>query len=336
MKATSVEAWKAARRFPAVYPGDRPEQSYLLVDDRVLPVAWEDRGDIGSAVYLDDNGGREPVNRLLQSRGLPLLEERYPVLSYGANRNPGTIKLKMDNYRYQSPGSGLVIPTFKGILSSADVVACSVTGQGYLYADLLLDTAAVRHTIVEAWLNLLDRDQLRAMNDSEELGPGTYRLGIYPGYTITGLDYSLRPLGYAGSSPVFISPLLNSAVAFATVAAGGRTLPAMTPVAMMRHLIDCFDLEGEIRRTMGLHDDEETAVAMMKYLNGQWWYQFNSGDAPLAGYGKILALLRAEIKAHAPGAGSADMLADKGLLLPADRAYNPGEAHLLKNSIAPR
>jgi hypothetical protein len=59
-------------------------------------------------------------------------------------------------------------------MSSTDVVACGLHGQGYLYGDLLIGSELTEATSTEAWLLLLDHDQLRVLHDSEE------RLGDTP------------------------------------------------------------------------------------------------------------------------------------------------------------
>lgn len=64
-----------ASDYPALpYPGARPSFSYVLDDDEVL-----------------DTSGVRDLDAWLRARGLPTLDERVPVLSYGSNACPSKL-----------------------------------------------------------------------------------------------------------------------------------------------------------------------------------------------------------------------------------------------------
>lgn len=331
---TRVKDWKPARHFPETYPGDRPDTSYMILDDHVLPLHFEDPDDLDGGYIVEADGRHTPADRLLAQLRLPVLADRYSILAYGANRNPGTIGIKLHNYEYRSPGKGLAVPVLRGKLLGADVVAGGLSGQGYLYGDLLVQSEFTTNTRIEAWLTLLDDDQLRAINDSEGINRGAYAMAQFPGFTVDGSDRELAPLGYAGNRPVFVSPRLGKPLSFATIDAVNRSLPAMTPLEMFDHLMDVFDTRQVVREYTGIDEDEKMSAELAKYLNGQWWYHFTTGDNPIRGYRRVVALFDDLIKTHSEPVSTADLKRKQGLLLPVKVAYQPGKSMTLNGLIS--
>jgi hypothetical protein len=330
---TDIKDWKPARQFPETYPGDCPSHSYFIMDDRVFPLQFEDLRDFSSSYLVQADGRHQLIDSLLTSLGLPVLADRYANLAYGANRNPATLHIKFLNYGYQSPGTGLAVPVLAGKLRGADIVAGGLSGQGYLYGDLLVESELTQNTVIEAWIALLDDDQMRAINDSEGVGGGTYDLAQFPGFTIEGSDQEIAPLGYAGSFPIFISPKLGKPLSFSGVKASNRSLPAMTPLEMFNHLLDVFDIRQTVSDHTGLDNGESLAIELAKYMNGQWWYQFNTGDEPIRGYQRIVRMLDELIHTHSQYVSTADLKRKKGQVLSVEEAYHPGQAMTLKSLI---
>jgi hypothetical protein len=333
MATTKVRDWKAARQFPQTYPGDRPDQSYLLLNENIHLLYWKNKADIASAYFLLEEGRHINVDEVLKHMNLPTLSERFAVLAYGANRNPATLAIKFRHYYYKSPGKGLAVPVIKGVLQKADVVACNIFGQGYLYADLLYQSQLTNATEVEAWLTLLDRDQLRVINDSEGLKTGLYGLGQFPGYIIEGTGQEIAPLGYASASRIFISPEFKTPLSFSTVAAINRILPEMQPVSMLDHILDVFDVRDDVARVTGLDNDEILSEELGKYLNGQWWFWFNTREKPILGYQRVLELLESYISKSSRKINTLDSLKEKKLMLPEENSYSPGINYTLKELI---
>lgn len=330
MATFKISDWRAARQFPQTYPGDRPEQSYLLLNENIHLLFWENKDDITSAYFHQAGGRHIKVDEVLKNMNLPTLLERYAVLAYGANRNPATLSIKFRNYQYKSTGKGLAVPMIKGTLSKADVVACNIYGQGYLYADLLYNSEDTANTEVEAWLNLLDRDQLRVMNDSETVETGMYALGMFPGYTIDATGQAFTPLGYAGNSNIFISPEFKKPLAFSTVVARNRALPEMQPMSMFDHLLDGFKIRDKVAQITGLDNDEALSEELGKYLNGQWWYWFNTREKPIKGYMQVIELLGNCIGKSSRRISTAAYLKERGLILPEEIWYSPGKGYTLQ------
>ena len=94
---TNINEWKPARIFPLTYPGDRPDNSYLIINDKVFLIYLENRNELESAYFFNEGGKKVNVNSFLKKNQVPALSERYAVLAYGANRNPATLDIKFKN-----------------------------------------------------------------------------------------------------------------------------------------------------------------------------------------------------------------------------------------------
>ncbi|WFE60824.1 hypothetical protein [Micromonospora sp. WMMD712] len=309
--------WEAARSHPFTYPGAHPDGPFVLVDDEVHDL---DRNfALTGGTSLDD---------LLRTRSLPLIAARYPVLTYGGNRNPATLSLKMDHYRYTTPGRGTVIPVLPARIRGFDVVAGGLSSQGYLYADLFADerTAA---TELDVHVLLLDDDQLRVMHDSEGVRTDLYDVAVLHGVELPGFGESAA-LAYVGVASVVVSPLLNAPLAFEAVRATGRTLPAFDTTAMIAHMISASNLSVDVRATVtpGIVeplDDMQLATELMRYLNGQWWWRQHTGQHRLLACERLEKAIRAGLAATSRPSKTRDLVALHEPILNPDNAYHPGE-----------
>ncbi len=318
-----IRDWKPARQFPETYPGDRPPHSYFLWDDEIYPLHFENPLE----PWIEQRDGTiTAVDALLEKLRLPLVKDRYAVLAYGGNRNPATLAIKFLNYGYRSPGEALAVPVWRGKISGADVVACGFSGQGYFYADLLLNSNWTRQTRAEAWLILLDQDQLRAIHDSEGVRGGDYIVARFGGVTIDGYEKTLAPMGYAGKKPILLSPQTQSPLGFKSVQAERRTIPEMTPLQMLDHLLDAYGLRDSICAATGLRHDADLAVELSKYMNGQWWYQFNTRQQPIRGYREVMRLFEKQITRHALPQSTTEQMHASGIALSTEEAYHPDHA----------
>jgi hypothetical protein len=320
---THIQDWKPARKFPETYPGDRPPHSYLLLNDKVYPLQFDHPAELRMET---ETGGIVAVDETLKKLRLPLTKDRYAMLAYGGNRNPATLHIKFQNYGYRSPGEAWAVPMLRGKIHGADVVACGFSGQGYFYADLLQNSDWTRKTNAEAWLVLLDPDQLRAIHDSEGVRGGDYMVARFGGVTIDGYEKTLAPMGYAGKKPVLLSPPTQSPLGFKSVHAEGRAIPEMTPLQMLDHLLDAYGLREPICAATGLRHDADLAVELSKYMNGQWWYQFNTRQQPIRGYREVMRLFEEQIARHALPQSTTEQMRESGMALSTEEAYHPGHA----------
>lgn len=314
---TPVDLWRPARLYPQTYPGDCPPGGYVLRGDTVHPLVSTGEGDL--AALAGDHW--RPLDDFLAERGDAPLAERVPVLAYGANRNPATLRIKLDNY-----GGAGSVPVLAGFLPGADVVACGLHGHGYLYGELVLDAEVVGRTALDVRVLLLDDDQLRVMNDSEGLRSGMYSLAVVEGVIVHGVTDSVAPLAYLAGERAWVSPQLGSPIAYSEIHAKGRQLPAMSGSEILEHVLEVLDLGGEVCAATGI-DREDLLEELPKYLNGQWWYAFHTGDRPVAGYRRVLDLFAEAMAASCAPVRTLDRLRPRGALLDPAAAYSPDATH---------
>ena len=316
-----VSSWRPARKFPDTYPGECPDGSYVLWHDQVHPLV---KGNLDAPYILltNNRGGTQPLQSFLSQRAMPALIDRVAVLAYGANRNPATLHIKLRDYAYRRSGDNC-IPVLKGQLERADVVACGLHGQGYLYGELLLDERYTSTTSLDVRVLLLNLEQLRVMNDSEGIKSGMYALAAVPGARLEGCGGTLSALAYVANERVWRSPKLQSPLAFASVPASGRRLAAMSAIQMLGHVIEALDLANEVVSATGLAHDSSLPAELSKYLNGQWWYQFNTGNSPIIGYRRVMSLFRESMVDGAIRIRTLDLLRQRGVCLNQEEAYAP-------------
>ena len=320
LQITHVSAWQPARKFPETYPGKFPSSSYLLCNDRVHPVL---PGDDPFSYMVLTAGEWESIESFLQHGHFSPLSNRIPVLAYGANRNPATLHIKLRDYEYEA-GQGSCIPALKGNLDGADIVACGLHGQGYLYGELLIDTEFTRSTLLDVSILLLDIAQLRVMNDSEGVRSGLYTLAAVPGILTEGNDREISSLAYVANERVWVSPALDSPISYSSAPALGRSLPEMSATNMLEHVIDTLHLTHEIIAATAMSDPPLLASELAKYLNGQWWYNFNTGNRPIRGYQQIRELFLERMAESTIPIRTIDRLRRDSICLELEQAYAPG------------
>lgn len=317
---TLISSWRPARKFPETYPGKSPSGSYILCNDLVHPVLPGD-GPFGYMVLAAS--GWESVDSFLRHRNTSPLSHRVPVLAYGANRNPATLHIKLRNYGHETNRDSC-IPVLRGSLSGVDIVACGLHGQGYLYGELLMDTEYTGSTSLDVGVLLLDVEQLRIMNDSEGVRSGLYVLAAVPGALVEGTDSEISPLAYVANERVWVSPVLNSPIAYSSVPAVGRSLPGMNATNILKHVINVLDLTHEIVAATAIEDLPSLASELAKYLNGQWWYKFHTGNRPIDGYRRVKALFSERMADSTIPVRTIDRLRSDSICLEAEQAYAPG------------
>lgn len=114
------------------------------------------------------------LGRLLESRGLPPIDERYAVLAYGSNACPGQLMQKYEDHELTN------VPVLYGRLIGAEAVyARRRTSGGYVPA-----TLATMEGSGPSWITMLAADQFAAM-DASEGRPSSYMLAEVPDLQIT-------------------------------------------------------------------------------------------------------------------------------------------------------
>jgi hypothetical protein len=325
--------WEAARSHPFTYPGTHPAGGFALIDDVVHDVIWQEPPRMES---MRLGAGDMLLDDILSKRRLPALRDRYPVLTYGGNRNPATLRLKLQHYGYISPGEGIVLPVVPAQIRGFDAVAGGLSSQGYLYADMYADDRTA-HTELFVHVLLLDADQLRVMHDSEGVRSDLYDVVALDGVEFVhgGQRFEFSAMAYVGVDPVLISHLLDSPIAFEAVRASGRNLPEFETTAMLAHILEAIGAVDEVRAVVGagLEDPDadltgprEVASELMRYLNGQWWYRQNTGQRRLLACERLETSLRARLLNTSRTSSTRELVSQLGRFLDADEAYEPDPA----------
>ena len=279
-----INTWKPARLYPLTYPGDCPDGSFLIINNEVVSLNASNPDD----VFFMRDGENHSLNTWLKKQKLPLLKDRIMVLAYGANRNPATLKIKFENYNYKYIDQPLVVPVFKAKLKNADVVASGLHGQGYFYADLLLESRHTLGTEIDVWINLLDEDQFRVIEESENVSKGLYTLGQIDHITLSESNLQITALAFLSASVTLIYQQTNTPVAFENVFAQNRKIIAMSTSEMLRQFIRDFSLIDEIQRLANISYDTNFAQKFSNYLNVRWWEKFKNPKFEDPNYTTIL------------------------------------------------
>ena len=322
---SAASDWPPARIAPESYPGDCPPGHYLLSGDHIFPLA-ENGAENGAGNGYDlvtASGKQVGLDAFLAEAGATPVADRFPVLAYGANRNPGTLTIKFRHHGSQDQPGGDCIPVLKATLRGADVAACRLHGHGYFYGELLVASPFTVDTEIEVRVVLADLAQLRALNDSEGLREGMYSAAVVSDVLVSGIAKPISTLAYVTNTRVWSSPATGTPVGYSVVPAAGRRYPAMTSRQLMDHVLDTCGLRAAASRITGLANDDDLAHDLSKYLNGQWWYRFNSHDSPIPGYADLLALINSAMDASTVEDHSRDRLAEAGLVLGTSEAFEP-------------
>lgn len=196
---------------PMLYPGERPEQSYLTDGVYVYNLAVRESEKLE---FSTTNSAGEAVNlnELLAEKGAPLLEDRIPVLGFGANMSPGSLASKFAKIGRED---ALCVPTAYTTLKGHDVVWSGGPGMNGDFIAVLYDGPEVEETEVQVGVNFLTREQLLVMNATEM----AYQLA-WADVDIEG--HPVRAYYYVGQDQIYIKDGLP--VAIDSVPATGRVI----------------------------------------------------------------------------------------------------------------
>jgi hypothetical protein len=190
---------------PLEYPGKRNDKSYLLVDGHeVIDLSTHPLEAL------------ESIDQMLAEKGLPLIDERVPVLAYGRNASPSGAATKLEKYSGgESPKEELsTVPVMKGTLKGHDVVWHGRPGQTGGYFAELINGDEVTDTEVEVWVEFLTAEQLAAIHATEG---ETYEVSEIKGVNL-GDDLSIDVIAYtARQASVLLDGVNGKPIAVAGV-----------------------------------------------------------------------------------------------------------------------
>jgi hypothetical protein len=181
---------EAGRPFALRYPGERPEFSYAIFNNEVAAGTFADRPEDLSAGKSKDTvpsyfvnvrhaGGHEyvfDIDDLLEEAGAAQMHERYPVVAFGSNANPGQLAQKFNGLKGADRD---VIPNSKAWVKGVVPVYVGRIGiNGYVFTDFY--PASDPDIRTEVYINFLSNAQLEALDTTEK----AYSLCEIPGVYI--------------------------------------------------------------------------------------------------------------------------------------------------------
>ena len=224
---------------PMLYPGERPTDSYITDGTSVFDIKVTACNE-GLAFEVDSSAGPVPINSLLEERGVPLMEDRIPVLAFGANMSPGSLASK---FKKVGRDDAKIIPTIYASLPGHDVVWSGGPGVNGNFIAILYQGRETQDTSVQVGINFLTREQLLVMHATEL----AYDLNTVE-LVIDGKP--LKAYFYDGVDSVFLEN--GSPVAVENIPAVGRTLPATNTREMLKDVLEDPDIMTSL---LELHPD---------------------------------------------------------------------------------
>jgi len=132
------------------------------------------------------------------------------------------------------------------------------------------------------------------MNDSEGIKPKLYCLAWVDDVSLSDIKKKLKTLVYVSNKSILI--LNSKLVPFNQVKANNRRVSSMDALEMLDTFVETFNLKNEISKISGIPIYSQFTSELMKYLDGQSWYQFNSHNISLLGFKQVLDLFKNAIK----------------------------------------
>jgi hypothetical protein len=187
----AVETFHSAsyHRDPLAYPGERPADSYVT-DGRIVSALHVESKDGKLIFTVVENGHEQAVDEYLVAKGVPAIEDRIPVLSYGANMCPASLKAKFE--KAERPDMQ-VVPTAYTMLEGHDIVWSGGPGINGNFNAVLYAGPETTNTKVQVGVSFLTPEQMLVLHATElnyQLAGTTVKLdGIaVPVYYYEGRD----------------------------------------------------------------------------------------------------------------------------------------------------
>lgn len=232
-----VETFRSASqdKDPLLYPGERPRGSFVT-DGAVVTSLYARREDEGGLRFsIAAPGGVAELNDYLAVHGAAPIEDRVPVLAYGANMSPGSLRTKFDKV---GRPDALIVPTVYAELPGHDVVWSAGPGMlGNFIASLYSGPETVDSS-VQVGVSFLTREQLLVLH-ATELAYDLHRVET----EIDGVN--LPAYYYAGRDEIYVED--GAPVAIESVPAKGRSLTAGSTSDMLERLLRNNSVMQQVR-----------------------------------------------------------------------------------------
>lgn len=216
---------------PNVYPGERPDQSYVIGDGMVYGIEVANREGSLDFTLTTPDGESVPIDTFLAEHGVPSMEERIPLLGFGANVSPNALAnkfSKLGKSNMLGEPEDMVVPTVYGTLAGHDIVWSGAPGIKGNFIAILYGGPEVQDTKVQVAVNFLTREQLLVMNASER----SYNLSTH---TVEIAGKKVRAYYYAGVDTVYFEN--SHPVAIESIPAEGRNLTTSNTEKLMDSVV---------------------------------------------------------------------------------------------------
>lgn len=219
--------YAAPRLVPENYPGEFPKTpASLIVGQELVEMSFDK--PTGQYV-LNSETGRVSLDTFLDSKGLPVMADRFPITVFGSNRCPGQLLDKFQKATQEDSEDLTVIPMATGTVKGFDVVYNAAVGNlGYFFGDLYQGPETT-NTEIEVSIIYATQKQLQVINESEQAYDytmlGEVDLGRKPGDTTE--PYIVLPMyAHVGKAEVYSQNLNDKQqpVALSAIHASGRQL----------------------------------------------------------------------------------------------------------------
>jgi hypothetical protein len=241
---------------PMLYPGERPKNSYITDGRNVYNLEVDNQN--GNLVFgMQTEEGLVPANVFLQSHAVPTMEERIPVLAFGANMSPGSLASK---FKKVGREDALIIPTVYASLGGHDVVWSGGPGMNGNLIAILYRGEETADTKVQVGINFLTREQLLVMHATEM----NYKLASVA-LEVAGVP--VKACYYVGQDSVYMQQ--NKPVAIESIPATGRSLPTATTVNLLEDILSDPFIAQELRAEypeVGDKPSKESYMALVENL----------------------------------------------------------------------
>lgn len=236
---STIDAYPSAslNKQPLLYPGIRPETSFLLDGREVYGASAKNVGGKLEFAVESVDGSSYPLNEYLHGKNVPVMEDRIPVLAYGANMCPASIYSKFD--KVGRPDAHIV-PTLYGHLQGYDVVWSGGPGVNGNFIANLYDGPETQDTTVTVGVNFLTKEQLLVMHATELA------------YDLTMVDVDIdgvrvKACVYAGVDRILMRDGHPVAVEGISAEPGTRHLASGTTRELVDWMIGLPEIQSELK-----------------------------------------------------------------------------------------
>jgi hypothetical protein len=232
---TPVESFLSAsyHKDPLIYPGERPASSFITDGIGVSSLEMQ-RTESGLQLTVFEDGQWQSIDDYLAANDTPPMDERIPVLAFGSNMNPASLKSK---FTKAGRADMLVIPTVYAMLEGSDIVWSGGPGINGNFTAVLYSGPETEESEVQVGINFLTREQLLLMHASEL----NYQLAETP--VMVAGEY-IPVCYYAGRDSVYLKD--GKPVAVAGIPASNRALIEYSGVEMLELFLDDYKVMTSI------------------------------------------------------------------------------------------